>query len=125
MSIELACLQTPVVPFEEREDGILILAKHGGKTSLSLYSRLTEVYMWDGRIKGIHPVWPDVVKAMKEIDIEFWLTANPDQNKRPFPEGMVSLGNQEPFEYRRRTSLAKAMLGVGMPSISPSPYEAL
>jgi hypothetical protein len=28
MTIEQACLQTPVVPYTERDDSILILAKH-------------------------------------------------------------------------------------------------
>lgn len=112
MTIEQACLANPVVPYEEREDGVLILAKHGG-------------YLWSNQIKGISSAWPEVVQAMTDINIELWLTAKPDNWKRPFPEGMVSLGWQTPGEYRRKASSAKAMLGVGMPSISPSPYEAL
>ncbi|CAK9785868.1 unnamed protein product [Cutaneotrichosporon oleaginosum] len=111
MTIEQACLQTPVVPLHEREDGILILGKHAP-------------YLRGGIIKGIHPAWDDIVRAMKREGVDFWLTAKPDP-KMPFPEGMVSLGWQAPAEYRRKAGSAKAMLGIGMPSISPSPYEAL
>lgn len=59
---------------------------------------------------------------MKDFGIEFWLTARTDGD---FPDGMVSLGPLPPKAYIQRTSMAKAMLGIGMPSISPSAYEAL
>jgi hypothetical protein len=60
---------------------------------------------------------------MKDIGIDFWLTTRLDNGETP--ENMVKLGPLLPKVYRQRTSQAKAMLGIGMPSISPSPYEAL
>jgi hypothetical protein len=61
---------------------------------------------------------------MKGRGVDLVLTANKDPN-HPFPEGMVSHGWQSPAAYRRISGRSRAMLGIGMPSISPSPYEAL
>jgi len=59
---------------------------------------------------------------MKEIGIDLWTTSM-DAGKPP--EGVIQLGIQKPKAYTRVMSRARAMLGIGMPSISPSPYEAL
>lgn len=47
------------------------------------------------------------------------------QEGYPLPPGLVSLGRQSREDYQTLVGSAKALLGIGFPTISPSVYVAL
>lgn len=112
MTIEQACLSTPAVPQSERKNGVLVLAKLPDYFHLRHFTPTTHAFDY-------------IAKAMKGI--ELWTTAHKhkEEGKHPIPSDLVQLGPQEPAKYVELLSSARALLGVGKPEISPTPYEAL
>lgn len=70
-------------------------------------------------------MWDKVIPAMKEINQTFWTVAGEETKETPVPEGIVQYGQLTRPAYGKMVSSAKAMLGIGQPAISPSPYTAL
>jgi alpha-1,3(6)-mannosylglycoprotein beta-1,6-N-acetyl-glucosaminyltransferase len=53
------------------------------------------------------------------------ITVAKEEDGNPIPEGIVKLGGQSKHEYEMLLAYSKALLGIGLPQISPSPYNAL
>jgi hypothetical protein len=111
MSVEQACRALPPTPAEERDDAVLVLAK------LPLYFHLRPFQDAIGALGRIR----DAIAPTK-----LWTTSKDnDIDKYPLPEALTPLGKQAPDAYVRLLGRARALLGVGFPVISPTPYEAL
>ncbi|KAL1407717.1 hypothetical protein Q8F55_007150 [Vanrija albida] len=109
LSIEQRCLQSPVTPHAERENAVLILAKDSAYFSYRDY---------------LTSAWPAIITALTAAGIEVWSTAK-EVPGRPIPDGIKKLGVLTPTEYVATVGRAKALLGIGLPEISPSPYVAM
>ncbi|WOO84825.1 Alpha-1,6-mannosylglycoprotein 6-beta-N-acetylglucosaminyltransferase A [Vanrija pseudolonga] len=109
LSIEQRCLQAPVVPYTERKDAVLILAKE----SPYFYHK-----------DYLTSAWPRIVADLNDAGVEVWSTAK-IVNDKPIPAGIKQLGQLSAAEYARTVGSVKAMLGVGLPEISPSPFVAM
>lgn len=106
-------MSTEFVPYEERQDRMLILAK---KTIF-----FTE---W-----AVVPTdyWADQEEA---TGLEAFSVAQDDPRKPgekgiAVPEGVNTVGRVGVQEFNRIIAESKVMLGIGQPSISPTPYYAL
>lgn len=76
----------------------------------------------DGKLKP--EVWPEVIEAMKENGQTFWTVAK-EEDGLTVPDGIVKYEHMTKPVYGKMVSAAKAMLAIGKPMISPSPYTAL
>ncbi|WVQ78011.1 hypothetical protein IAT38_000092 [Cryptococcus sp. DSM 104549] len=104
-SIEDHCLKLPATPHDERKDAALVFAKR------SSYFH----YLWFSPMS----FWTDLSKKIQLI-----FTATEEEGK-PLPEGIASLGKQTREDYVKLVGSVKAMVGMGAPHISPSVYTAL
>jgi len=43
----------------------------------------------------------------------------------PIPDGIVKLGSQSKHSYELLVATSRALMGIGLPEISPSPYNAI
>lgn len=113
ISIERTCLSSPTTPYDQRDDAVIILAKQ---------SRYFHGYSINNlRID----VWDTVLPAMKDLGFSFWTVAQDENNKDLVPEGIVQFPQMTRAAYGKMVSSAKAMLAIGQPMISPSPYTSL
>ncbi|BEJ16770.1 hypothetical protein CspHIS471_0601710 [Cutaneotrichosporon sp. HIS471] len=113
MSIEQACLALPPVTQEDKDqaDAVIVLAKlpqyfHVGpaKTAVAAFGRIRD---------AITPT-------------KLWTATTDNEIERyPLPEAVTQLGKQDPETYQGLVGKARALLGIGLPVISPTPYEAL
>ncbi|RSH90383.1 hypothetical protein EHS25_000988 [Saitozyma podzolica] len=110
-SMERECLQNPVIPYSERNDSILILAKR------SVY------FHWTDLNDVMSDSWPSLVADMKSDGYEFWTTAEAEEGF-PIPEGLKKMGLMTRSNYEAMIGSAKVLLGIGKPEISPSVYTA-
>lgn len=109
MSIERSCLSSVTTPASEREDAVMILAKKSSFFNSHVH------YM-------LHPeLWETI---LDEVPQKFWTVAN-EENGNPIPEGIEKFQQMTRAAYGKKVSSAKAMVGIGQPMISPSPYTAL
>lgn len=113
MSVEQACLALPPTPQSETDaaDGVLVLAKLPMYFHLGWFKEALDAL---GRVRdAIAPtkLWTTV----KDLGIDEY----------PLPEALTPLGKQDPEAYGRLIGRARALLGVGFPVISPTPYEAM
>lgn len=112
MSMEQACRSTPITPHAERKDAVLVLAKRNDYFHLPTWSATTSAL---GQVKdAIAPT-------------ELWTTVRHLLNitEFPVPTALTELGPQTPEAYMELLSSSRALLGIGKPEISPTPYEAL
>ncbi|KAJ3264056.1 hypothetical protein HDU77_009464 [Chytriomyces hyalinus] len=110
-SYEHECKET--VDASERDDQVVILAKH---TSAEYFftDRSPTKEMWDRLVNGT------------ELGVKFVTSATQiDEHDGPLLPGINSTGILSPSEYKQMVSKSKAMLAVGNPALSPSPYVAL
>ncbi|KAF7356477.1 hypothetical protein MVEN_00980800 [Mycena venus] len=106
-SIENVCNLSPYTLHEDRKDIVLLYAKH------------TRIFR-DARIKP--DFWnSDVVKA---LPFKFITTAKVVEDI-PLPEGLESLGTMSREDYDVLLGSVKAVVGLGVPTISPTVYSAL
>lgn len=110
MSIEQRCLASAPVPSHQRQRAALVLSKEASNFHL-------------GRLEGTLD-WHSVVAHAKMADIELWTVAK-NETPEEIPPGIEALGPLSKLEYTRRVGSVRAMLGIGAPELSPSPYEAL
>ncbi len=68
--------------------------------------------------------WSDVSAALEDVGHEIWAVAEAQQG-RPLPAGIRNFGLQSRRNYQNMLSHVKALVGIGHPEISPSPYVAL
>ncbi|KAI8827450.1 hypothetical protein BJ741DRAFT_630173 [Chytriomyces cf. hyalinus JEL632] len=108
-SYEQECNET--VNASERDEQVVILAKH---TKYLFTDRSPTKEMWDRLVNGT------------ELGVKFITSASQlDENDRPLLPGINSTGILLPSEYKHMVGKSKAMLAVGNPALSPSPYVAL
>ncbi|KAF9269835.1 hypothetical protein L218DRAFT_292320 [Marasmius fiardii PR-910] len=98
------CHDLPYVPYSERRDEIVVLAKR------------SEYFHRDVFLKT--PVWP-VIKNKTGFDL---ISVSKPEEEYPVPEALTQIGPQERHAY---DGSAKALLGIGRPRLSPSPYASL
>lgn len=110
LSIERTCLSSPTVPFEQRNASVLILGK------LSHYFHKPEAPKFEE--------WGRVVAAMRDEGIELWTGAKEEEDM-PIPEGLRRLPEMDKVAYGKTLSSVRALLGMGNPQLSPSPFNAL
>ncbi|KAJ7139984.1 hypothetical protein C8R43DRAFT_1131722 [Mycena crocata] len=103
-----SCQALDYVPLEKRPDQIVILAKkseyfHSKLLFLkqSLYTRLKNVTGYD-------------IITNAKVDDGF-----------PLPDGLTNVGLLPSAEYDLELANTKALLGIGSPQISPTPYASL
>lgn len=113
----------PHVPWEERDNRVWIL----GKWLHYFYPELS------GNMVGV----TNFSSALPELEKEFpgfkfvggWFDNRHDQDKAKIPldepEGITNLGKLNATQFDIEVSKSKLMLGLGWPTISPSPYRAI
>ncbi|ODN84711.1 hypothetical protein L202_00602 [Cryptococcus amylolentus CBS 6039] len=106
-TMEEQCMALPFTPLEERRDSALILAK---RSAYFHYHHVSPPEFWTNltRVDGI-----DLIS-----------TANIEEGM-PMPDGLETIGMQSIDGYNELVGSVKAMIGVGVPTISPSVYASL
>ncbi|KAL1412095.1 hypothetical protein Q8F55_003092 [Vanrija albida] len=118
ISIEQRCLHAEYVPYERRNQSALVLAKR---------NRLFH----DDHNKPIEDKWPQIAGGLKDIGYDLLAVATmedkDEENKKkyPIPPELNNLGRLTSDGYSRLVSNQRALLGIGKPEISPSPYVAV
>ncbi|KAL0566458.1 hypothetical protein V5O48_015552 [Marasmius crinis-equi] len=102
------CNDIPYVPHSERKDQILVLAKRS-------------FYFHRYVFLETH-VWPVLKEKLAGLDL---ISLSNQEDGYPVPESLNLIGPVDRHEYDVLLGSSKALLGVGMPRISPSPYASL
>lgn len=110
LSIEGTCLGSATVPWPQRNASVLILGK------LSSYFHRERAPDFKD--------WSKIVAAMAAEGIELWTGATEETGK-PIPEGLRRLPEMDKATYGRTLSSTRALLGIGNPQLSPSPFNSL
>lgn len=105
-SVERTCMQIPTTPFEQRPRRVYILAK------------LLSFFYEDG-----FP-WQNVSLVDPSVGFVAGIQDN-TEGKHVVPEGIHNLGLMKQPDFYRELGNSRALLGIGNPAISPSPYDAL
>ncbi|WVQ78012.1 hypothetical protein IAT38_000093 [Cryptococcus sp. DSM 104549] len=106
-SIEETCLAIPLIPAEERREAALVFAK---RSSYFHHSHVTPIAHW--------------TNLSRNVDFDLLLTADVEEGK-PLPDELESMGRQTMEGFEQLVASVKAIVGVGMPVMSPSVYNAL
>ncbi|KAJ7072774.1 hypothetical protein C8F01DRAFT_260438 [Mycena amicta] len=106
-SIEEVCMKNPYTPHNDRNDTVLLYAKH----SLIFKNARIKPDFWNS----------DVVKA---LPFKFITTAK-IVDDTPLPDGLETLGTMTRENYNTLLGSVKAVVGLGVPTISPTVYSAL
>ncbi|KAL7419825.1 hypothetical protein Q5752_005741 [Cryptotrichosporon argae] len=104
-SIEPWCLAQQPLPFAERANDVLLLAKRSS-------------YFHANLIPGDH--W---TRLAASTAYRLITTATPEDGF-PIPDGIVAIPAPDRAGYERLLGRVRALVGVGMPSQSPSVYSA-
>lgn len=108
-SIENTCLKIPVTPIAERPRQAYVLAKRSD-------------YFYEKEY-----AWPGIVYEPSPVDVA--LVAGIAQDDAPdgagVPAGIANLGRLNKTEFYRHLGRSRALVGIGVPFLSPSPYDAL
>ncbi|KAF9513443.1 hypothetical protein BS47DRAFT_1372531 [Hydnum rufescens UP504] len=114
-SVEPSCTSRPVVPHSERHDQAYVMAK-----------------MLRFFLPGPTRAWSfeDYDVASNASGVRFIVGAGPDpwhDPKEPIvlPDSLTNLGRLPQTQFIDAVAHSKVMIGVGEPSTSPTPYEAL
>ncbi|KAG7091462.1 hypothetical protein E1B28_010493 [Marasmius oreades] len=101
------CQDLPFIPHSERKDQVLILAK-----------RSEYFHRWT----FLEPsVWP-VIKNKTGYNL---ISVSNSEEGYPVPEALTLIGPMERHAYDVLLGSAKALLGIGRPRVSPSPFASL
>ncbi|KAI0312911.1 hypothetical protein OF83DRAFT_1176177 [Amylostereum chailletii] len=112
-SIERSCAQTPFVPH------------------LSRSRAAPRAYVLAKRLEYLVGAWPRefFAQAARENGVQFVLGADEGEEKgkveKWMPEGTVNFGLLDQGRFVGELSRSALLIGVGRPSTSPTPYEAL
>lgn len=109
LSIEWTCLSSPTVPWEQRNASVLVLGK------LSHYFHMAGAPAFDA--------WGRIVAAMAAEGIELWTGAE-EEPGHPLPAGLRRLPQMDRVAYGQALSGVRALLGIGNPQTSPSPFNS-
>ncbi|KAJ7576978.1 hypothetical protein C8J56DRAFT_870189 [Mycena floridula] len=106
-SVERSCRKIPVVAFNQRPHRVYILAKQ-----LS--------YFYESEFP-----WQNMTfNASDSVSFVGGITDN-TEGKHILPDGITSYGLLKQEQFYAEVANSRAMLGIGNPAISPSPYDAL
>ncbi|KAL1412810.1 hypothetical protein Q8F55_000558 [Vanrija albida] len=128
-----------VVPFHERPHRVWILAK-----DVSYFYDNGELLPWpleffERADKELKQRWPDFEFVGSFNDKRYIITQHakdkdaPKKTPRAQPKGIVALGGKVGGEegtsldaagFRRELANSRVLLGIGRPTVSPSPYQA-
>ncbi|KIK63908.1 hypothetical protein GYMLUDRAFT_83329 [Collybiopsis luxurians FD-317 M1] len=104
------CEESSTIAPSERKDQVIILAKRSW-----YFHRYNFVkFSW----------WPEIIEKTRAAGIEIICLAEEEEGF-PIPEGLVTLDPLDRQSYNKLLSTSKALLGIGHPKISPSPYASL
>ncbi|WVQ78013.1 hypothetical protein IAT38_000094 [Cryptococcus sp. DSM 104549] len=106
-SMEEQCHKIPVIPPEERKHAALV---YGKRSSYFHYPHVSRPEFW--------------TNLSRDNDFDLILTATIEED-RPLPEGLHTIGKQTPEGFEELVASVKAVVGIGLPTISPSVYNAL
>lgn len=102
-------MKVPAASQEEKEDRVFILSKKSE-------------YFYDGQA----PHLEDWNQFAEETGMRMMCAAEtPRDGKYPLPEGVDTIGHLNPDQFAQELGKSKAMVGIGHPRISPSPYISL
>ena len=107
-SVENTCTQMPTSPFADRPKQAYILAKR-----LAYFGR---EYLWTGIDLENPPFEISFLAGIKDLGSEANVT---------LPKGIKDLGFLDKSTFYRHVSESRVLLGIGQPTLSPSPYDAL
>jgi hypothetical protein len=107
-SIENTCTQIPTTLFAERPRQAYILAKR-----LDYFG---SEYSWTGVDLDSPPFDISFLAGIRDLDSEQNVT---------LPSGIKNLGLLDKTAFYRHVSESRVLLGIGKPTLSPSPYDAL
>jgi alpha-1,3(6)-mannosylglycoprotein beta-1,6-N-acetyl-glucosaminyltransferase len=65
-----------------------------------------------------------VVAELAKLGYEV-VTVAKEEPEHPIPQGIKSLGLQSKHGFEMLVASSKAMIGIGFPEISPSPFNAI
>ncbi|KAF9259260.1 hypothetical protein L218DRAFT_672917 [Marasmius fiardii PR-910] len=102
------CQDLPYIPYSERKDQVIILAKR------SEYFYRDSVFLRT-------PVWPDI---KNRTGLTLISTSNSEEGY-PLPDSLTVIGPMARHAYDEMLGSSKALLGIGRPRLSPSPYASL
>ncbi|KAJ7805299.1 hypothetical protein B0H14DRAFT_2881002 [Mycena olivaceomarginata] len=103
------CQALEYIPFAERSDQIVILAKK------SEYLHSPQLF--------VDPA--SFYTRLKNVTGDKIITNAILEEGYPIPEGLSSVGLLPSAEYDKQLANSKALLGIGRPQISPTPYASL
>ncbi|KAF9477866.1 hypothetical protein BDN70DRAFT_922288 [Pholiota conissans] len=108
-SIERQCMQIPVTPMHERPRQAYILAKQ---------SR----YFY-----GNDYAWPNMTYDDPPFDVNIvaGIAMNNSEPGQVLPSGIVDYGRLTKEEFYAHLGKSRVLVGIGKPTLSPSPYDAL
>ncbi|KAK4684467.1 hypothetical protein P7C73_g5711, partial [Tremellales sp. Uapishka_1] len=126
-SIEEVCTQTAFIPHDERKDIALVFAKHSREC----------VAVTEGYVEGdadrvgagifynnqIKPTFWDTPEVRAQ-NFTFLSTAGVVED-HAIPDGLESIGAQTRDNYNALLASVKAVVGLGVPTISPTVYGAM
>lgn len=109
-SIEYTCTNISSIPNEQKLQRIFVLSKY------------TEYYyQWPA------PPAHSWKRIRKDLGVDV-VASSYDQNKEhhhELPAGIDLLRKLKPPDFAREVGLSRVMLSTGLPTLSPSPYDAL
>ncbi|KAF5315258.1 hypothetical protein D9619_006957 [Psilocybe cf. subviscida] len=108
-SIESTCMKNPVMESEDRPRQAYILAK------MTRYL-FNKDYAWPG-VQYDQPPF--------EVDFLAGFASHDEPEGSSLPKGIKDLGRLNKTTFYRHVGESKALVGVGNPFLSPSPYDAL
>ncbi|KAE9391035.1 hypothetical protein BT96DRAFT_832632 [Gymnopus androsaceus JB14] len=106
-SIERTCLNTPITPISERPQRAYVLSK-----KVSYFSK--DNYAWS-KVSLIPPFHLTLVAGM----------INDTEHESSVTASIVNLGLMNQVEFYRELGQSRALIGIGSPWLSPTPYDAL
>ncbi|PPQ66408.1 hypothetical protein CVT26_011277 [Gymnopilus dilepis] len=129
------CESLEYVPHEARNDRILILAKrtfdfpnsfHEVINQLAHWHSFARVYTGSNYFHMFPAFDPATFFADLKNHTQYELVSTADQEDGfPIPEGLTSLGLLSMSDYDHLLANTKALIGIGKPIISPTPYASL
>ncbi|EIW69739.1 hypothetical protein TREMEDRAFT_29688, partial [Tremella mesenterica DSM 1558] len=122
-SLEPPASETPVIPFRQRPHRAYILAKRV-QYFYQYANPMWEPSYFTRAAAELSAIWPDFefvggfVDDRSDKDRE-------TQGPMPVPEGVKNLGLLDAERFDEEVGMSRLLVGLGWPTMSPSPYRAL
>ncbi|KAI0036928.1 hypothetical protein K488DRAFT_40011 [Vararia minispora EC-137] len=118
-SIESTCYAHPTIPHSERPDQVYFMSKKAQWFVSSWPRDFYDAAVDELGVQFVMGLHDSTAKVPDHPDIPL------AQSNIPFPKGVKDLGALQPHEFLAELSRSKAIIGLGAPVTSPTPYEAL